>query len=204
MDFLRASAGNWLSQRNSHYLAARNSEGERSEVAIVCLEPGDPKLIELCALWRCDPGCAAGGITVAWQGPVDPGGQAFQGQSALVVVPDASGSIEGTLLRDTDGTGRYRMGAEQVLTLTTASAVGGHEERIWFASPNLRLRARVSSRQDSPGVATFFSEIRKMRTQPKSQPQQSTRVWPSQQSDLPDWIKQEAAGARPEAPSSDG
>jgi hypothetical protein len=56
--------------------------------------------------------------------------------------------------------GRYKMGNDGALTLTTEYETMWSEERLWFASPNLRMRVSVLKRFGGFSMASFTSEIR--------------------------------------------
>jgi hypothetical protein len=206
MDFFRASEGCWSSQRNSHHLAMRRSEGGRSEITITCLAPGDPRVVEICHLHKFDPALNIGGALVEWTGTVDFDNDPHDGRAIMVPVPDAPGSPEGSMLRDIGYAeldpvaGRYRMGDDGALTLITTYSETESEERFWFASPNLRLRASVLKRWGGFSMATFSSEIRKSKPTTESA-NQAKRAWPSEKNAIPDWIQAEAAGKVQELPT---
>jgi hypothetical protein len=52
------------------------------------------------------------------------------------------------------------MGEDGALTLTTEYETMWSEERLWFASPNLRMRVSVLKRFGGFSMASFTSEIR--------------------------------------------
>jgi hypothetical protein len=56
-------------------------------------------------------------------------------------------------------TSQYHL-KDQVLTLTTPTATGSLEERLWFANPNLRMRTSVIKVGEIVDRACFCSEIR--------------------------------------------
>ncbi len=205
-DFLRASAGRWFSQRNSHYLAMRRSEAGRSDLEITYLEPTEARVIELCHLHQFDPSRAIGGLAIEWQGTVGLADDPHGGHALLVAVPDEPGATEGSMLRNGDETvagavvARYRL-ADDALTLTTLYDETELEERLWFASPNLRLRATLIKRWGKFSTTTFCSEVRKGDTAPKVEAKTKARVWPSQQNALPDWIKEELESKGLEMPT---
>jgi hypothetical protein len=83
-----------------------------------------------------------------------------------VSVPDPDNIHTGKLLREmgyaekTPVAGRYIMGSDDALTLITEYETMSSEERLWFASPNLRLRVSVLKRFGGFSMASFTSEIR--------------------------------------------
>jgi len=52
------------------------------------------------------------------------------------------------------------MGSDQALTLVTEYETMSSEERLWFSSPNLRLRVSILKRFGGLSMASFTSEIR--------------------------------------------
>lgn len=212
MDFFRASSGRWFSQRNSHHLAMRRSEGGRSEIEITCLEPDSPEVIEICQLHKFAPERATGAALVVWKGTVDFDEDKHDGRAVLVPVPDEPGSTTGSMLRDVGYAeiepvvGRYRMGDDDALTLITKYSETESEERLWFASPNLRLRASVLKRWGGFSMTTFCSEIRMGEvSKPAVEEAKGQRTWPSQQkaAELPDWLKEELASKGMALPTDD-
>jgi len=69
--------------------------------------------------------------------------------------------------------GRYVMGNDDALVLITEYESMYSEERLWFASPNLRLRTSVLKRFGGFSMASFCSEIRMGTSTP---PQTETQV----------------------------
>ena len=81
-------------------------------------------------------------------------------------IPDPDRPNEGKLLRDVgyaekaEVAGRYIIGSDDAMTLITEYETMYSEERIWFASPNLRLRTSILKRFGGFSMASFCSEIR--------------------------------------------
>ncbi len=94
----------------------------------------------------------------------------YSGSTLLVPISSSDQVNEGTLLRDSQANesaaSRYIMGSDDALTLITESDTLYAEERVWFASPNLRLRTRILRQPDGANVASFCSEIRMGVTKP--------------------------------------
>jgi hypothetical protein len=88
------------------------------------------------------------------------------GSTVLVTVPDAVSPNEGKLLREmgyaekAPVAGSYKMGNDGALTLFTEYETMSSEERLWFASPNLRMRVSILKRFGGFSMASFTSEIR--------------------------------------------
>ncbi len=168
MEFFELSAGQWMSQRTSHHLAFRRSEGGRSQLTIQTLAADDPAVIKTCEMNQVDPALAAGGARVQWQGEQDWDNEEYRGDVVLVPVPDSEEAHTGRMLRDQGYAekvpviGTYTMGKDESLTLVTEYEMTESEERIWFASPNLRLRTSTVKRFGGFSMASFCSEIRRL------------------------------------------
>lgn len=171
-EFFQQSAGKWSSQRTSHHLAFRQAESGKSEIKIEMLPKEDPEVIKLCEQYEIDPALAWGAARVTWDGTMEWDQEKHAGSTILVPIPDADKPNEGKLLRDVgyaekaSVAGRYIMGSDDAMTLITDYETMYSEERIWFASPNLRLRTSILKRFGGFSMASFCSEIRLGGTQP--------------------------------------
>jgi hypothetical protein len=165
-EFFQQSAGKWFSQRTSHHLAFKQSESGKSDIRIEMLPQDAPEVVELCQQNEIDPALALCGARVTWDGTMEWDKEKHEGSTVLVPVADPEKPREGKLLRDTGYAekapvaGRYVMGDDGSLTLITEYESMYSEERLWFASPNLRLRTSMLKRFGGFSMATFCSEIR--------------------------------------------
>lgn len=165
-EFFQQSAGKWFSQRTSHHLAFKQSESGKSDIRIEMLPQDAPEVIELCQQNEVEPTLALCGARVTWDGTMEWDKEKHEGSTVLVPVADPDKPNAGKLLRDTGYAekapvaGRYVMGDDGSLTLITEYESMYSEERLWFASPNLRLRTSILKRFGGFSMATFCSEIR--------------------------------------------
>lgn len=165
-EFFQLSSGKWFSQRTSHHLAFKQSESGKSDIKIEMLAGDDPVVIDLCQQYDIDPKLAWGGARVTWDGTMEWDSEKHEGSSVLVPIPDLDTPQSGKLLRDVGYAekagvaGRYIIGSDDAMTLITEYETMYSEERIWFASPNLRLRASILKRFGGFSMASFCSEIR--------------------------------------------
>ncbi len=172
MEFFQQSAGKWFSQRTSHHLAFKQTESGKSELKIEILTLSDPAVLQLCQQHQIDPGLALGGARVSWDGTMEWDEQKHVGSTTLVPVADPDQPDQGKLLREmgyaekAPVAGRYIVGTDEALTLITEYDTMYSEERLWFASPNLRLRTSILKRFGGFSMASFCSEIRLGGTQP--------------------------------------
>lgn len=179
-EFFQLSAGKWFSQRTSHHLAFKQSENGKSDIKIEMLPQDDPEVVKLCEQYEISPALAWGGARVTWDGTMEGDKEKHEGSTVLVPIADPENSNEGKLLRDVGYAekaavaGRYIMGSDDSLTLITDYETMYSEERLWFASPNLRLRTSILKRFGGFSMATFCSEIRLGGTQPPKQSADTT------------------------------
>jgi hypothetical protein len=165
-EFFQLSAGKWFSHRTSHHLAFKQSEDGKSDIIIETLAADHPEVIQLCQQYDILPIHASCGARVTWNGTMEWDEEKHSGSTVLVTVPDADNPVVGKLLREmgyaekTPVAGRYKMGEDGALTLTTEYETMWSEERLWFASPNLRMRVSVLKRFGGFSMASFTSEIR--------------------------------------------
>ncbi len=168
VEFFQLSQGKWFSQRSN--LAAKVPSDGRSDLYIETLSATDPAVIQLCEQNHVDPSQALCGVRIRWDGSMEQEREKYSGSTLLVPISSPDQANEGTLLRDgqanESAASRYIMGTDDALTLITESETLYAEERVWFASPNLRLRTRILRQPDGVNVASFCSEIRMGVTKP--------------------------------------
>jgi hypothetical protein len=183
-EFFNLSAGKWFSQRTSHHLAFKQAESGKSNIVIETLPKDHPEVVKLCEQHNVDPSLATGGARVAWDGSMewDEDKEAHSGSTVIVPIPDGEKLNEGLLLREmgyaekAPVAGRYVMGSDDALTLITDYETMYSEERLWFASPNLRLRHSILKRFGGFSMASFCSEIRMGGGNPPPQPSPETSL----------------------------
>lgn len=172
--FLQLSIGRWRSQRSSHNLAFRHFEEIRSTIDIVALTTDEPAVIEICHLYGFDPAVALHPFRMSWEGESDwDDEETLTGNCVLVPIPDPTNPNRGKLLRENGyaetipAIGEYRITEDGTFTLLTEYDRAAAEERIWFATPNLRFRVSMIKTSDAQGVltASFSSETRSLSTQ---------------------------------------
>ena len=165
-EFFELSAGKWFSHRTSHHLAFKQAEDGKSDITIEMLAKDDPEVIKLCQQYEIDPALATCGARVNWNGTMEWDEEKHTGSTVLVTVPNSDNPSRGRLLREmgyaekAPVAGSYVMGSDDALTLTTEYETMWSEERLWFASPNLRMRVSVLKRYGGFSMASFTSEIR--------------------------------------------
>jgi hypothetical protein len=172
-EFFELSAGKWFSQKTSHHLTLKQSEQGKSDLAIEILPNDDSQILQLCQQAGTDPSLMWGGAKYIWKGTThwdtqqqSPANQ--QGSSIVVTIPDEASPNTGRLFQAISGAtnspviAQYSLGDDDALTLTIDNNDTHSEERIWFESPNVRVRTTIVTRANGDNIATFYSEIRRM------------------------------------------
>jgi CpeS-like protein len=155
-EFFALSAGKWFSQRTTHQLASQKSDHSKSEIVIELLAADLPAIQDLC------PQVDWGGIQVVSK-PVSDWSSPKNAPTTVItslLVPTADGQLACAIGSQKLLNGKVELGADEALTLSISSDNGSSIERIWFASPNLRLRSIVQETADGIQLASFCSEIR--------------------------------------------
>ncbi len=164
-EFFQLSAGKWFSHRTSQDLASKQSKSSKSDVIIETLAVDDPEVVKLCQNYKIDPSHASCGVRFTWKA-IESDKEKHSGSTVVVTVPDEGHPHRGKLLQEivsvekTSMTGRYQIGSDDALILTTESETIWSEERLWFASPNLRMRSNLIKRSGNFSMASYTSEIR--------------------------------------------
>ena len=169
--FLNLCAGKWFSQKTNYYSGVETSQSSKADLEITLILPEEQKIKNICQNHRLDPNASLGGLFYSWDTSVDWGKPKEIGSSLMVFLPNVENSNLGTLITENDSCqlGKYFLGLDQSLTLTveTTDQKIELEERLWFASDNLRLRTTaIKDRANDIINTTFYSEIRKAAPQP--------------------------------------
>jgi CpeS-like protein len=176
--FFQLCDGKWISQRTTHHLLEQNNQSGRSDLWGEILDASDRDVVTLCQQLNTDPSQALCGLRLRWSEVAEAYESKFkkkhEGSALLVAIASASAMTlpesttsehsSGQLLRSLNavntGTGTFSIGADEALTLRFEDAGAISEERIWFASPNLRLRSSSIKKDGNVCITTFCSEIR--------------------------------------------
>jgi hypothetical protein len=165
-EFFQLSAGKWFSHRTSQHLAFNQSENSKSDIIIETLAIDHPEVIKLCQNYNINLSSASGATKISWNGTTEKDQAKHSGSTVLVSIPDADNPTQGKLLREivdtnkTPAAGRYKFDSDGALILTIEDETIWSEERLWFASPNLRMRVNVLKSFGGFSITSFTSEIR--------------------------------------------
>lgn len=171
-EFVELSFGQWRSQRSAHHLAFSHFEEITSTINIEQLSSDDNSVITLCKAHNIDPQLAKSPFKMSWSGQSDWNEEeALEGSTILVPIPDREHLTKGRLLREQGyaetvaAVGEYSISEDGTFLLVTKYDRAAAEEKIWFATPNLRFRVSLIKTGDGKGVTTasFSSEIRSLK-----------------------------------------
>ncbi len=164
--FLELCVGQWFSQRSTYQFKTQKAESHKSELTIESLENDHSLVISLCQQHHIAPEKAIAGQKISWNNSVDWGKPKQIGTAIMIVIPDDNMPYTGQILQSFQSQpasqGSYSLGEDEALTLTLNRGDFSLEERLWFASPNLRLRTSLMKGQNGYNRTAFYSEIRKI------------------------------------------
>lgn len=168
-DFFERSVGEWRSQRSSHNLAWTQFEAVTSDIKIESKGITDEQVIELCKQNQVAAEETNFSIGMSWEGESDwDDDEVMEGSAVMSLIKD--GANHGRLLRSVGyaetipAVGKWEMTEDGVFLLKTFYDAAAAEERIWFATPDLRMRVSQIRTSSGQGVVTasFSTEIRRL------------------------------------------
>ncbi len=162
--FIDLCTGNWFSQRTNYQVETEKTQSNKADLSITLVGTDDSRIAQLCQENHIDPQLSLGGLQHSWDNSVDWGKPKQQGSSLIILIPDPDNPQTGKIISNAANQnllGKYVLGNDSALTLIFATKDKSVEERIWFASDNLRLRTTVTKNEDGTMNTLFYSEIRK-------------------------------------------
>lgn len=173
-EFFQLCTGKWVSQRTTHYLIEQKNQSDRSDLWLDFVDATDPTVVELCQQYSIGSERAYGGLKIRWSEVAEAYQSRFKpkiaGAALLVPVIGSERLTAGQMLRKlgTDSvTGSYSFGTDEALTINMNIHGLATEERLWFASPNLRFRSSFTQQDGAVCITSFCSEIRMSTPDPK-------------------------------------
>jgi len=165
--FLRLSVGQWRSQRTGHAWDRREVSELDMLLDISPLALDDPAAIEACRQCDLDPDTATFPFQVTWTALDRPTSSADD-LSIFIPIPNPDNANYGRTIQAHRNSsapvtvGKYHFNLDGTLVLTTEHPTTIVEEKIWFATPNLRLQVFVSKPKlaSDRTTTTFVSEHR--------------------------------------------
>jgi hypothetical protein len=174
-EFFELSVGKWFSQSTKYGVGCDRPQNGRCDILIEELAIDSPEVQKICQTAGLNPPSNAAKIN--WNGTLDGSTSKVVSSSIIVAIPDLNTTAQGKLLRQVGNstlTSSYEIGNDEVFNLVTNEQGIIWEERIWFGSPNLRLRTVVKKQGDATESSSFYSEIRMGGPQPAAKSQATT------------------------------
>lgn len=164
-DFLRLSAGTWLSVRSVHHFDFSPDQSGESNLIITLLEQEDEAVQRVCAQQQVPCSTAALGARFQWQGNHRQG-PADERYGAVLVDLPGPGQGCGRLVRDvgyveaTPVISPYRFDEDGLLTIHTVYDRNVGSERCWFLNEDVRVRVGTVQLMDGPNLVSYATETR--------------------------------------------
>ena len=165
-EFCTTFTGKWFSQRTTHDLQQKTSFLAKSDLWVDPTDSDDPVIQSLCQRYGVAPDQVVIALKLRWEAIIAASPKKELGTGAIALL---KGDVpnQGPVLSDTTSTGMtqpvpgtYTLGDDDALTFVLPLPDGDITERMWFASPNLRMRTSTVTENGEPTVASFCSEIR--------------------------------------------
>lgn len=163
-EFIALCSGNWFSQRTNYQVETEKTQSNKADLSITLIPTDDSRISQLCLQNRLDPQLSLGGLAHSWDNSADWGKPKQSGSSLMILLQDQDNPQTGKIISHTANQnflGKYILGNDLALTIIFETKERSVEERIWFASDNLRLRTTVTKNEDGSMSTFFYSEIRK-------------------------------------------
>lgn len=160
--FIQQSCGRWFTQRTCHQIGNLSSDAQSAQLCMEKLSLEDKAVLDLCEAANTEPTLVQCAAKISWQG------QGFQVQpqetGELLLVAISNAPNQGEMLQQVGSAPFMRLNfhidGDQRLILTGTQDQLHLEERVWFASPNLRLRISLLKQANQLYQATWYSEVR--------------------------------------------
>jgi hypothetical protein len=167
-DFLTLWEGQWFSQRSNYDFNRNVAESHKSELTIETLAFNHPTVVEFAQSQDIPTSEQILGLQMGWDNSVDWGKPKQTGSLLYLFLPHPEHSHHGQLRRSPLKigqkalVGKYLFAVDESLTLILEQGPLQIEERLWFASPNLRLRTSLVLQNHQFSHSAFYTEIRKL------------------------------------------
>ena len=165
-EFFELSAGKWFAHRTHKDLVGKTSGEGKSELIIESLPISHPEVDKICQHYQIDAKQAACAAKFNWN-DITRLNQKDTGSTVVVLIPNTDNPLEGKFLHQISEPsnsqplpGSYKIGEDEALTLCVEVGDTYSEERLWFASPNLRMRVSITKHTNGFSTTSFTSEIR--------------------------------------------
>lgn len=170
--FVELSHGEWRSMRSGHSLAFQYFEEVLSEVKIQCLDKDDKAVSKLANSVKPLEGELTAPFSMEWEAESDwePDDPTAVSAGHCILIPFQIDHSHGQIIRSVgyaeaeQAITDYSFSSDGTLVLRTVYGQSIAEERIWFASDNVRCRSSVLKTSEGSGIlqTSFASEVRKI------------------------------------------
>ena len=173
--FVAQSEGEWRSMRSGHSLAFQYFEDVLSEIKIEKISKNDPRVKNLLESYNHSEALISSIISpfeMEWSAESDwePDDPTEVAKGSCIILPIPKGHSSGELLRSVGyaesetATSDYHFLEDGTFILTTQYEQSIAEERIWFASENVRCRSSILKTSAGSGIlqTSFASEVRRI------------------------------------------
>jgi len=163
--FFAQCEGTWFSQRSFYQLETQQMDNGKADLTVARLAASEPSVAQLGDRAGIAASDLGGGLQMNWDTAKQDWNRPQQAGSVLLAIAPEGGQT-GRLARlvgEEVAVGRYQIKADDSLILTVALPGDRQlEERLWFASENLRLRISTLRAGSTYQAVTFYSEIRRL------------------------------------------
>lgn len=164
--FLDKVVGDWFSQRTTYNISQDEVDNSKANLTINFLSPTESQVTQLSEHNNLNLDLSLGAIASYWDNSPDWGKPKQMGSSLMLIFRDDNDHNTGKIARQLNDnqilTGKYILAEDESLTLIIEENNQYIEERIWFASDNLRLRNTIVKDNDKVTQTCFYSEIRRI------------------------------------------
>ena len=175
--FVAQSEGEWRSMRSGHSLAFQYFEDVLSEIKIEKINKDDPRVKSLLESYNHSEALISSVISpfkMEWSAESDwePDDPTEVAKGNCIIVPIPKDHSSGELIRSVGyaesetAKSDYRFLEDGTFILTTQYEQSIAEERIWFASENVRCRSSILKTSAGSGIlqTSFASEVRRLQS----------------------------------------
>ena len=174
--FVAQSEGQWRSMRSGHSLAFQQFEDVLSDITIQAIAEIHPDIKKLLQSSFSETDISSTKVVapfkMEWSAESDwePDDPTKVSQGSCLILPIPDDEISGILVRSVgyaeseSANSHYRFLNDGTFVLTTKYEQSIAEERIWFASENVRCRSSVLRTSAGSGIlqTSFASEVRRI------------------------------------------
>ena len=162
--FIQSSCGRWFTQRTCHPIGDLSSVAQTALLKMDLLNLADAKVVSLCSNANIDPALALSAARISWQSTGFQPQPQEEGTLLMAAISSPQSARQGQILQQVSqgpiAQFNFQINADQRLILKGLQDPFVVEERVWFASPNLRLRVSLLKQAEQLQQATWYSEVR--------------------------------------------